>query len=33
MRAGREIPEDLAYKTDADNEFPQHMWKKMGEAG
>jgi hypothetical protein len=30
---GREIPEDLAAKTDRDNEFPKHMWKKFGDAG
>ncbi|KAI5212898.1 hypothetical protein AUEXF2481DRAFT_33468 [Aureobasidium subglaciale EXF-2481] len=29
----REIPEDVAVKTDHDNEFPNHMWRKMGEAG
>lgn len=33
LRVGREIPEDLAVKTDRDNEFPKHMWKKLGEAG
>lgn len=30
---GREIPEDLAVKTDRDNEFPNYMWKKLGAAG
>jgi isovaleryl-CoA dehydrogenase len=30
---GREIPEDVALKTDRDNEFPNTMWKKFGEAG
>ncbi|KAL8660922.1 MAG: hypothetical protein Q9202_006098 [Teloschistes flavicans] len=29
----REIPEELATKTDRDNEFPNEMWKKLGEAG
>ncbi|KAL8676519.1 MAG: hypothetical protein Q9186_006969 [Xanthomendoza sp. 1 TL-2023] len=29
----REIPEELAAKTDKDNEFPNEMWKKFGEAG
>ncbi|KAH0321342.1 acyl-CoA dehydrogenase NM domain-like protein, partial [Aureobasidium melanogenum] len=29
----REIPEDVAVKTDHDNEFPNDMWRKMGEAG
>ncbi|ORY17234.1 Intradiol ring-cleavage dioxygenase [Clohesyomyces aquaticus] len=29
----REIPEDIAQKTDHDNEFPNAMWKKLGEAG
>lgn len=30
---GREIPEELAAKTDRDNEFPMEMWRKFGEAG
>ena len=30
---GREIPEDLARKTDEVNEFPNDMWLKFGEAG
>lgn len=30
---GREIPEELAAKTDRENEFPNDMWKKFGEAG
>ena len=30
---GREIPEEVADKTDHDNEFPLDMWKKLGEAG
>ncbi|KAF2264124.1 acyl-CoA dehydrogenase NM domain-like protein [Lojkania enalia] len=29
----REIPDELALKTDRDNEFPNEMWKKFGEAG
>ncbi|EXJ80557.1 isovaleryl-CoA dehydrogenase [Capronia coronata CBS 617.96] len=29
----REIPEEVAAKTDQWNEFPNEMWKKMGEAG
>lgn len=29
----REIPEEIAAKTDRSNEFPMHMWKKLGEAG
>jgi isovaleryl-CoA dehydrogenase len=33
LGAGREIPEDLALKTDRDNEFPNEMWRKFGEAG
>ena len=30
---GREIPEELAARTDRGNEFPVEMWKKLGEAG
>ena len=30
---GREIPEELAQKTDHNNEFPTHMWERLGEAG
>lgn len=30
---GREIPEEVAAKTDRDNEFPMEIWKKFGEAG
>lgn len=33
LSLGREIPEELAVKTDRDNEFPKHMWKKLGTAG
>ncbi|RAL12692.1 isovaleryl-CoA dehydrogenase [Aspergillus homomorphus CBS 101889] len=29
----REIPEELAARTDTQNEFPAEMWKKLGEAG
>ncbi|KAK2754376.1 hypothetical protein FQN54_007020 [Arachnomyces sp. PD_36] len=29
----REIPEDVALRTDQQNEFPAEMWKKLGEAG
>ena len=29
----REIPEEIAAKTDRDNEFPNDLWKKFGEAG
>lgn len=29
----REIPEEVAARTDVSNEFPNEMWKKMGEAG
>lgn len=31
--ARREIPEEIAAKTDRENEFPNDMWKKFGEAG
>ncbi|KAI4215317.1 MAG: hypothetical protein LQ351_002217 [Letrouitia transgressa] len=29
----REIPEELAAKTDQNNDFPKEMWNKFGEAG
>ncbi|KIW26920.1 uncharacterized protein PV07_06708 [Cladophialophora immunda] len=29
----REIPEELAARTDRENDFPHFMWKKLGEAG
>ncbi|KAL2013663.1 hypothetical protein VTN00DRAFT_1188 [Thermoascus crustaceus] len=29
----REIPEEVAARTDQQNDFPQEMWKKLGEAG
>ncbi|PLB37947.1 acyl-CoA dehydrogenase NM domain-like protein [Aspergillus candidus] len=29
----REIPEEVAARTDAQNEFPADMWKKLGDAG
>lgn len=31
--AKREIPEEVAHKTDTENEFPNDMWEKMGSAG
>lgn len=31
--ARREIPEEVAQKTDSDNAFPMPMWKKLGDAG
>jgi isovaleryl-CoA dehydrogenase len=31
--ARREIPQEVAQKVDHSNEFPNDMWKKMGEAG
>lgn len=31
--ARREIPEEVAAKTDKDNAFPNDMWRKFGEAG
>jgi alkylation response protein AidB-like acyl-CoA dehydrogenase len=31
--AGREIPAEVAARTDEQNNFPPEMWKKMGEAG
>lgn len=31
--ARREIPEEVALKTDRENEFPNEMWRKFGEAG
>ena len=33
LNAGREIPEDVAARTDTENEFPAEMWKKLGDAG
>jgi hypothetical protein len=30
---GREIPEDVAQRTDQSNEFPADMWQKLGDAG
>ncbi|KAI9804380.1 MAG: hypothetical protein M1825_001278, partial [Sarcosagium campestre] len=29
----REIPEEVAARTDSENEFPGYMWKKLGDAG
>lgn len=29
----RELPEEVAQRTDHQNEFPMEMWQKMGEAG
>jgi isovaleryl-CoA dehydrogenase len=31
--ARREIPEEVAHKTDTSNEFPNEMWRKLGDAG
>lgn len=31
--ARREIPEEVAARTDRDNEFPNEMWRKFGDAG
>lgn len=31
--AGREIPAEVAARTDEQNNFPPEMWKKLGEAG
>lgn len=31
--ARREIPQEVAQNVDHSNEFPNDMWKKMGEAG
>jgi len=31
--ARREIPEEIAARTDKQNEFPNDMWQKFGEAG
>lgn len=33
LQPGREITEDVAARTDAQNEFPPEMWRKLGEAG
>ena len=30
---GREIPEEVAAKTDRENAFPSALWRKLGEAG
>lgn len=30
---GREIPEEVAARTDSQNEFPAEMWRKLGDAG
>lgn len=30
---GREISEDFAAKVDKENDFPEEMWQKLGEAG
>lgn len=30
---GREIPEEVAARTDQQNDFPADMWRKLGEAG
>ena len=31
--SGREIPEEVAAKTDRENTFPSALWSKLGEAG
>lgn len=31
--SGREIPGEVAARTDEQNEFPADMWKKLGDAG
>ena len=31
--SGREIPEEVAAKTDRENAFPSALWRKLGEAG
>lgn len=33
LNPGREIPEEVAQRTDHENEFPKDMWRKLGEAG
>ncbi|KAI4104620.1 MAG: hypothetical protein L6R37_003141 [Teloschistes peruensis] len=33
LALGREIPEEVAARTDRENEFPNEMWRKFGEAG
>jgi hypothetical protein len=33
LRIGREIPAEVAARTDELNEFPADMWKKLGDAG
>lgn len=30
---GREIPEEVAARTDCENKFPSDIWRKFGEAG
>lgn len=30
---GREIPAEVAARTDEQNNFPPEMWKKLGDAG
>lgn len=31
--AEREIPEEVAQRTDHSNEFPMDMWQRLGDAG
>lgn len=33
LDSGREIPAEVAARTDEQNEFPADMWKKLGDAG
>lgn len=33
LQPGREITEEVAARTDTQNEFPPEMWRKLGDAG